>query len=239
LPQLPTELPARPRYRVELRGDSLALEIVRERLQSPELLISKDGDTFYLTSTTFETVASPAEVRRQAVQLIPAILAAARIAGIAPQDPVLAHRVEEQTPDGPKNHVFVEPATAQGLHLGSPPPTISINGEPPQRPKAIPAELAQRDPAVRLAVECFAPGRWMDLYKVLDVIVSDGADPNSWATKDELRLFKWTANNVYALGADARHGLTKLDPPPTPMTHSEALELVGRVLEGWLNSKVN
>ena len=191
---------------------------------------------FFLTSTSFEAMTSRDEVRARAVEMIPAIRALARMVGVGDPEKLIAYRVQEQTPDGPKDHVFVDAREALGLALRHPDPTVSVAGQPPPRPKPIPAELALKDPAVKLAVDFYARGTFIDLYNALDVIIEAGADPEAWAAKEELNLFTWTANNVNALGPDSRHGRTDWQAPPIPMTLPEAWDLIGRVLEGWMKA---
>ena len=82
-------------------------------------------------------------------------------------------------------------------------------------------EVALNDSQAERALRIF--GRddvdYRDLYHVFEIaeavighrIYSDGT-----VTKTEVKLFKRTANSVYALGDQARHGSQTTEPPPQP-----------------------
>lgn len=78
---------------------------------------------------------------------------------------------------------------------------------------------------------------WGDLYAILDAVNADVANrvyDDSWATEQEVKLFKHTANNVQALGEEARHALPAWIPPADPMTYAAARTLIERIVVKWL-----
>jgi hypothetical protein len=231
------------RFRVELTGQPAILTAVARHLQAPEMRLEKDGDTVFLTSSTFDAMSSRDEVFAKAEQMVPSIKAAIRLAGVRLTGQVAAHRVEEQTPDGPRSTTYAKVGSATAVIITALPPTILINGKPPPPPPPIPVEIALRDPRVALAFELFArEPNWYDLYNVLDVIEEDiGGEKvlehKGWAPASELKRFTATANNLTALGFEARHARDAWQPPKTPMTLDEAVDLLRRLLTSWLATK--
>lgn len=230
------------RFRVELTGEPTVLEAVAPHLQASQVRLEKDGETIFLTSSTFDAMTSRDAVFAEAERMVPSIKAAISLAGLRLRGQVAAHRVEEQTPDGPRSTTYAKVGSA-ALILTGLPPTILINGKPPPPPPPIPVEIALRDPRVALAFELFArEPNWYDLYKVLDVIEEDVGgekvlERKGWAPASELKRFTATANNLTALGFEARHARAAWQPPKTPMTLEDAVDLMRRVLNSWLATK--
>lgn len=91
---------------------------------------------------------------------------------------------------------------------------------------------------------------WVSLYRIFDVVESDLGSKNTgrqaivsrgWATRDDIVRFRYTANSFKELGKEARHGDEAAthhpNPPPVPMSNSEARALVERILHNWLRAK--
>lgn len=230
------------RFRVELRGDKPAMQAVAPRLQAPELRLQFDDGRIFLVSSVFEAMASRDAVFGAAQGMLPALTAAIRLAGIARLNDISAVRVEEGTPDGAQSTTYVQ-AQAAALIVSMPTPTILIGGKPPPPPPAIHAELALVDSAVARALELFSrEPSWADLFKVLEVVEEDvggekALERTVWASPAELKRFTATANNLNAVGLDARHARTTHQAPKSPMTLKDAERLIGQVVEAWLASK--
>jgi hypothetical protein len=227
------------RFRVAVVGDPQVLDVLFPRLQTPTLTLERDGSDFYLVSSAFESMADRAEVYAAANRMLPRITAAARMAGLRPRA-LTAPRVEEQTPNGPATTSFAGAGVAAAIAAAHPPPFAGA--APPPPPPSIPVDRAQNDDRVDRALALYARDpTFVDLYKFLDVIDEDVA-PDSivskgWASAPDIKRMKGTANNLRALGLDARHAIDAWQPPRVPMTLDEATALVGRVLEAWLNTK--
>ena len=136
--------------------------------------------------------------------------------------------------------VFPEPAQVR-LHMGTPP--IAINGvlvSPRSWEPCV--ELANRDERVWAVLTFLAISpTWHSLYAALDTILKDRRTGGrrgvtTWANvpADQLELFCRTANSSRAVGAEGRHGPDYV-PPPHPMAFTEAEELVGHVVNCWLD----
>jgi hypothetical protein len=114
--------------------------------------------------------------------------------------------------------------------------------------------LAHSDPKVAIVFELLSAddwSSWVGLYRIFEVVESDLGSKKrgrqamvsqSWATCDDIKRFRYTANSFKELGKEARHGDEAAathppSPPPTPMSRSEAPALVERILHNWLRAK--
>lgn len=80
---------------------------------------------------------------------------------------------------------------------------------------------------------------WVNLYRVYEIIRTDvGGDKrivqHGWATGKGLELFRRTAQHPQAIGDDARHGVSRGQPPAKPMTPKTARSLVRGLCRRWL-----
>jgi hypothetical protein len=99
--------------------------------------------------------------------------------------------------------------------------------------------VGDTDPDAREVLSIWGgrPHDWVNLYKVYEIVRSRADVKSSgWASDNELTRFTRTANHPDAAGQGARHGRMSADPPPKPMSLSEADALVGRIVIAWLGS---
>jgi hypothetical protein len=88
------------------------------------------------------------------------------------------------------------------------------------------------------------PPTWSPLYAALDLVIQDQRTDRSagvesrGAVRAEVERFTWTANSVWAIGVDARHGRLDWKRPPDPMSLEEAADLIGRIVEAWIDTLV-
>lgn len=54
----------------------------------------------------------------------------------------------------------------------------------------------------------------------------------------EVERFTWTANSVWAIGVDARHGRLDWKRPSDPMSLEEAANLARPIVEAWIDELV-
>lgn len=102
--------------------------------------------------------------------------------------------------------------------------------------------LAQREEHVARALEIIGQEdvRWTDLYHLLEVVEADVGQlmfERGWATRAEMERFARTANSPAILGAAARHGAQRTEPPPNPMSYDDARSLIVRLVRAWLEWK--
>jgi hypothetical protein len=233
---------AQPRFRVLLMGDLDAVRRLSPRLQSPRLAIEEEASGVYLVSSEFEDLATRDEVSALARQIIVTVRGAMRLAGIVEHAPLELDAVVERGPDGSESKTLYRSAQAAAVIAEAFPPTILISGTPvPPPPLKAEAAFDNDHVAIALALLAEEP-TWYDLYKVLELIEQDYGGEKAfyalnWEPEAELRRFTHTANNVGALGLDARHARLDWTVPADPMSLAEATELIRRLLERWLASK--
>jgi len=83
---------------------------------------------------------------------------------------------------------------------------------------------------------------WKNLYLILEKISEDVGNfkeltDRRWISNDNLSRFKHTANSFRALGSNARHSNSKIEPPAKPMAIGEAQTLIRDLLDKWVKSK--
>ena len=83
---------------------------------------------------------------------------------------------------------------------------------------------------------------WITLYKIYEVIEKDLTKcrmvSNGWATKDEIKAFKGSANHPSVSGDDSRHSVLRGPTPQLQLHLADARHLIKRILRQWLHSKV-
>ncbi len=125
---------------------------------------------------------------------------------------------------------------------------VADGQEPPAPPAPGPGyvQLADADPDVAEVLDILgrtdpAPG-WVDLYKVFEIIndnakgcVKQGCVKQGWVTRDEVSVFKGSANRKEVSGDLARHARWKSDSPKRTMTLIEARQMIGVLVTKWLD----
>jgi hypothetical protein len=82
---------------------------------------------------------------------------------------------------------------------------------------------------------------WAELYLVFELVEGDVGGKMfkyGWITKADADLFGRTANSYSTLRIGGRHGKDRGTPPPSPMTHSDALAHIGHLVREWLTHLV-
>ena len=93
------------------------------------------------------------------------------------------------------------------------------------------------DPKKARALRLFNRGDWGSLYKIFEIIYRDvglKVYDDEWLQESQIRLFKCTANNLRAIGDEARHAREDWDPPGKPMSLPEARKLIQALLKRWI-----
>ncbi len=102
--------------------------------------------------------------------------------------------------------------------------------------------LAQSEEQVARALEIVGQEdvRWTDLYHLHEIVQADVGQlvfERGWATRAEVERFTRTANSPAVLGAAARHGAQRADPPANPMSLEDARGLITGIVRAWLDWK--
>lgn len=103
--------------------------------------------------------------------------------------------------------------------------------------------LALKDKAAAKALRLYSIELdWTNLYRIYEIIVEDAKQSTifarGWASEDEIKTFKASANNASVSGDLARHGTMKHGKPKQTMSMARARHVIRRVLSNWLNSKI-
>jgi hypothetical protein len=230
---------------VELQGDQQDLQMLGGQLAKGSVIIFHEGDRYFLRCADFASLGNSESVYQLAKEIIPKIqgIAATRLHRFVHIGPV-GHVID---PAG-NQHAFAEVnVVLQEVRLfaaaaiaGDSMPTV----QPPLTDFEQDISVALGDTNVGIALRFMGnkENRWSNLYKVLDTIESDlggekHLETKGWVSKTKLKLFTNTANDYIALGEAARHGVLKKQSPPNPMSLAEAEELLGEVLQKWIESK--
>lgn len=82
---------------------------------------------------------------------------------------------------------------------------------------------------------------WSELAVVLELAINASGGKLiewQWISKPDEERFRRTANSRKVLGKEARHGHAKHEPPPRPMTYSEAVRTIRELVANWLRWSV-
>jgi hypothetical protein len=233
---------------VQLAGDASDLSALAQSLTGADINVSHDGQDYVLTSDRFEPDDDAATVRQKAEDIVAFLNGGCRLALDATQS-IRVGAVHRRRDDGTRDiFVFPEPAVIRFRVIA---PTVKVTHADGTVEESHPADpvkqwssLALSNHAVANVFRILSSGTldWINLYRIFEIIATDagGVDSiasNGWGTKASMKLFKHTANSPGALGLDARHGAETTQPPPTPMTISEARTLINSIAHAWLRAK--
>lgn len=234
----------RRRWSVRLKGEAFDLEDLVELVTSPTLRVVKSGAEFILESATFESLEETVPVLAEAQRLLPLLNGIGKLKRTAFRDVDVDGCVYEHPSDGDerRQHAIVQMETLQ-VRVRFPQRSVLIDGQP-AGPGPGESEtdrwlaLAALDADVGDALHMWSGSHdWVNLYRVFEII-EGRADivASGWASRNEAERFARTANHPDAVGADARHARSSVQPPPKPMTLEEAAAFIRRNLTAWLES---
>lgn len=221
-----------PDWLVELQGEEVDLEALTRLLASSDLKVSKEGDTYYLGCSG--SIGSQDEVRERAREILQRASAAERIR-CGSSLPIKLGEVFRIEADGTRRPFF-----SSALRFSW---TVRVPHAPVTEEDATAfgrwVELAEHDAKVDkvLRILITRETNWVNLYNILDVVLSDVGSmiwQAGWATDREVKRFKHTADSEGTVGDDARHGRERTQPPADPMSLTEADSLIRRILRAWL-----
>lgn len=231
---------------VEIQGDKSDLQDLAKSLSSPELCITKDGDNFVLKSTDFERFTNVDDVRNMASGLLSFINGAAKLA-LDMRERLTIGAIIRVKDDG-THSTFIclsNSITVRGsIGVSIVSPTGVVQEIHPADPIPDWVKIAQQDENVSKVLQLLGSMNddWVNLYRILEIVEKDVGGTKEikekgWATQRAVKLFKHTAQSPDAIGQKARHGVQEQEPPPLPMTISEARSLIKTIIHNWLRSK--
>ncbi len=217
-------------WSAEIEGDDFDLQELAKLLVSARLALeARPNGTYWLTTTEFDGLRTPDEVRRRASDFLTRVRGAAKLCSYNAGELGVV-RIEGKESDGT---IWYQGARSVAMSA-----VVSIDFDDAARNLAASAvTIAGRDKNVVDALAYFTRDiNWaFDLYNVFELIRKDVGGQNAleavgWVSKAELARFTQTTHQL-------RHAVPKADPPQQPMNESEAVLLIRRLLEGWIGSK--
>lgn len=231
------------KWRAGLTGEIEDLEYLCSQLNSGPIRVCRDGDEYGIAMDAFSGL-EPSAMFALAKEQLPTLNGSLRLLRDAQQPIVLTHMRGYQ---GDTKRVVVVADTANlTVHAKVVVAGAGIvNGgstTKPRYPLNALVTLARSDGAVANALRLSDDQTWVGLYRLYEVIEADIGSleeiaANGWASRNELRDFKHTANSPGAIGDDARHGRESTTPPKNPMTIHTARALMDRIMRGWIGAK--
>jgi len=226
-----------PKWLVRLKGEGFDLEDFPELFCLSKAKVVKEGGSFYLESSEFNSLTSAKEVRERGRVLIKLINVVTnfnrdKFPGIS-EDAII--RVED---DGKwHGYLFLESRVTIRTKTRGKLTVIATDGSEkvatqPSAPESL-FEVAQKYSVVAEALSFYRDDKWSGLYKAYEVIEGDVGGKiikNGWSVKSEISRFTQTAQ-------PHRHAGNRYKPPSKPMTLSEARSLIKAILSRWISSK--
>jgi hypothetical protein len=226
--------------KARLKGHEFDLPTLAELFREGDPTVAADNEGYYLSFT------APDALFREAARLHEAAsVVLRRVNGIGRVltdefRPVgLTGRFSDDT-GRQQQVVLADSAEVRGRAFDA---VVAVDGqEPPTPPAPGPGyvQLADAHPDVAEVLDILgkadpAPG-WVDLYKVFEIINDNakGCVKQGWVTRDEIGVFKGSANRKEVSGDLARHARWKGDSPRRTMTLIEARQMIGGLVTDWL-----
>jgi len=238
------------KWLIRLTGEEFDLEDLPEIINSPDLVVLKRDEGYFLGSIDLDELASADEVRERGIALVKILNGAAKL-HIDNFHPVAEAGVASIQQNG-KLHMTIhvgitEIARAKDKVSVT---AFSADGSPKPVPPLGPgsqilksAVLALKHESVADAIDFYRDDNWISLYKAYEIVCDDlgskhRLESSKWVPVAELSRFTQTAQSRAALGELARHASKSYKPPQNPMTLDEARSLIKRVILSWIQSKL-
>jgi hypothetical protein len=233
-------------WHLRLAGNMAELDRLVSELNEPALAVRRDVRGFYMTSTVFGTDDKVNPTEASVGALIAKLNGVVHVL-FGSDAAITVASLEFARDDGTRIAVgFMEPIVAgseivvgRGVALRDGVPV------PPSRSRA--ARLIEatenNDDAEHVLRILGGDLDWVSMYKVVEIVKKHcggeaGIANAGWATKKEVNLFTHTANSVGSLGDRARHGVETTQPPIAPMLKHDAVALIRRLAQRWLESLI-
>jgi hypothetical protein len=226
---------------VHLEGELIDLARLA-KWSLPDVTVSQEDGQYVLRSPKF--VGPDQQVHAEATRLVGAFSDLVHLAD-GSSSPIRVGAVAHVM-DG-KRQVFLSVTTSASIRAAMEKTVIRPDGTQ-QVPAPEPdwgslASLVLAEADAQRALRFLAQGDWVALYKALEVVEhSVGGErqleAKGWGAPSDVKRFTRTANNMQALGDEARHANPKFVPPRAPMALDEARHLIRTVLTRWLQETV-
>lgn len=236
-----------PRWLIRLRGDHFDLQDLERELGGGSSVRVFRRDEYYYLEVLHETFETAQQIYDYAENvLVPAINGIMRVRYPDFRN-VEVDAISEEKEDGRINHyIFGRASIKVRARCRASVTVVKANGTVIcDTPESLAAERERwlqvllKDKRCLEAFRLYAakPYDWVTLYKIYEIVESDGAPITNWVSEKQVKRFTHTANSPEAVGLEnARHG-KHIPPPPKPMSIQEATRLIGIILERWVDEK--
>jgi len=232
-------------WRVQLQGNNIDLQELKEILSDHDPMIIQENSDFYLKSKGWDQLEEAEQVRDQAKHVIGLLDSAAYVHFRDTAPITIGHIIRVDGDGRRRNFVFAEVHLALHSRVRA---TATVTG-----PGGQPVESQQEHPIIRTlrastkhssvadALGFLRKGDWIGLYKAYEIVRDEvhGEEKiirQGWLTKASISRFTQTAQSREALGDDARHASHKYKPPQKPMSIHEARAIIGDLLQKWIDT---
>jgi hypothetical protein len=114
---------------------------------------------------------------------------------------------------------------------------------PPPGPRYVQLGRTRPDVAEALAIlgRADPAPNWGDLYKVFEIVRENvggqkALEKRGWVTRNEIDVFKASANRKEVSGDEARHARWRGSSPRRTMTMVEGRQMIGVLVTAWMES---
>jgi hypothetical protein len=228
------------RWLIELQGESYDLEEFPRWFPDGDIHAFSKQDRTFLSGSHFDTCTEPEQVHQLAEAALEALFAVICLLQGGVRKPVIACMYYEA--DDGKFHPYKLPtsyrfrAKLRDLLAGEDSAAASRQGQ-----QFLAA--CQKDPHLTVAVSllAIAGATWPHLYRALEEVESylgKKVDEVGLCTKKERKRFTHTANSAEAAGINARHGLSRCDPPADAMPLVDARGFITNLIKAVLEKQI-
>lgn len=232
---------------MQLSGEGADLAFLEKAFNSGDIRVSKEGDSYFLSSNRFDGLAD-ANAVKDAATVIAAMLGGACRLALNGSQPVTIGNAIYRDESG-KSHYNLFAGLGEFYVRGVPAGLTKLLGgegggtSEELAKKWVTVAMTAGAVANVLRIYDLAPLDWVNLYRVGEIIWNDAGGQKAlvsrgWIADADLSLFTWTANSFDVLGLEARHGVQRGVAPPNPMTLTDSRRLVRVLTWKWLQAKL-
>lgn len=229
----------------ELKGDPCDLADLAYFSSTNAVRVKKRGEVYELVMPSHTVDSEYSNIKRSAETLVDWLNGLGKLYSDTFEGVVLVGPLFSLDEAGERRDTVIFPETGR-FRLRGMRATILVNGKEAPDPEKDAAARALKSASEKTAIgdALTLVGRpnptWSELYVIYELVESASKGQQvkaGWVSKAELDSFKRTANSYTALGVSGRHGAATHPAPAKPMPYEEAIEVVRRMVKGWLASQ--
>ena len=234
-------------WMVELAGHKFDLQELSNLNLEPTISITEEANRFYLRADEFNVCTEARDVLNRGTEILKVINGIGQLE-IQNWQTINVCGVARDESNGTRSQfLFAEPAIVRAkvsanLTVNKVDGTV-ITSRPRSSIEPF-LRIAKKESNVNKALRIYGTREhnWVNLYIIYEIIESDVGGKsviinNGWGSQPKIEKFKHTANSVGAVGDDARHGKENTHPPTSPMSLSDAKDMIRGMLKQCVQAK--